>query len=72
MLPWFSFSLFYILFFSVHIVNVNAAKSDAVLDNLNVNIHIYISFLSSGRNLRKHYVLVISVARICRRLGSSF
>ena len=29
-LPWFSFSLFYILLFSVHIVNVNAAKSSTV------------------------------------------
>ena len=29
-LPWFSFSLFYILLFSVHIVNVNAAKSSKV------------------------------------------
>ena len=26
-LPWFPFSLFYTLLFSVHIVNVNAAKS---------------------------------------------
>ena len=29
-LPWFSFSLFHILLFSVHIVNVNAAKSSTV------------------------------------------
>ena len=29
-LPWFSFSLFYILLFSVHIINVNAAKSGTV------------------------------------------
>ena len=42
-LSWFSFSLFYILLFSVHIVNVDAAKSSAVLDNLNVNIYVYIS-----------------------------
>ena len=40
--PWFSFSLFYILLFSVHIVNVNAAKSSTVLDNLSVNIYRYI------------------------------
>ena len=39
-LPWFPFSLFYILLFSVHIVN--AAKSSTVLDNLSVNIYIYI------------------------------
>ena len=37
-LPWFSFSLFYILLFSVHNVNVNAAKSGTVLDNLSVKI----------------------------------
>ena len=37
--PGFSFSLFYILLFSVHIVNVNAAKSSTVLDNLRVNIY---------------------------------
>ena len=41
-LPWFSFSLFYILLFSVHIVNVNAAKSSTVFYNLSVNIYIYI------------------------------
>ena len=41
-LPWFSLSLFYILLFSVHIVNFNAAKSSTVLDNLSVNIHTYI------------------------------
>ena len=29
-LPWFSFSLFYILLFSVHIINVNAAKGGTV------------------------------------------
>ena len=29
-LPWFSFSLFYILLFSVHIINVNATKSGTV------------------------------------------
>ena len=29
-LPWFSFSLFYILLFSVHIINFNAAKSGTV------------------------------------------
>ena len=63
-LSWFSFSLFYILLFSVHIVNVDAAESSTVLDNLSVNIYVYISiyiytyiyiyifFLSSGRNLR--------------------
>ena len=48
-LPLFPFSLFYILLFSVHIVNVNAAKSNKGLDNLSVNIYIYIS---SGCNLR--------------------
>ena len=41
-LPWFSFSLFYILLFSVHIVNVNAAESSTVLDNSSVKIHTYI------------------------------
>ena len=41
-LPWFSFSLFYILLFSVHIVNVNAAKSSTVFYNFSVNIYIYI------------------------------
>ena len=41
-LPWFPFSLFYTLLFSVHIVNVNAAKSSTVLDNLIVNIYVYI------------------------------
>ena len=40
-LPWFSFCLFYILLFCVHIVNVNAAKNGRVLDNLNVNIYIF-------------------------------
>ena len=41
-LHWFSFSLFYILSFSVHIVNFNTAKSGTGLDNLSVNIYIYI------------------------------
>ena len=40
-LAWFSFSLFYILLFSVHIVDVNAAKNGSVLDNLRVNIYVY-------------------------------
>ena len=40
-LAWFSFSLFYILLFSVHIVDVNTAKSGSVLDNLRVNIYVY-------------------------------
>ena len=40
--PLFSFSLFYILSFSVHIVNFNTAKSGTGLDNLSVNIYIYI------------------------------
>ena len=35
------FSLFYILLFSIHIVNVNMAKKGAVSDNLNVNIYIF-------------------------------
>ena len=39
-LPLFPFSLFYILLFSVNIVNVNAAKSSKGLDNLSVNIYI--------------------------------
>ena len=43
-LPWFSFSLFYILLFSVHIVNVNAAQSSTVFYNFSVNIYIYICF----------------------------
>ena len=38
---WFSFSLFYILLFSIHIANVNAAKRSAVLNNLSVNIHAH-------------------------------
>ena len=37
-LPRFLFSLFYILLFSIHIVNVNVAKKGTVLDNLSVNI----------------------------------
>ena len=40
-LAWFSFSLFYTLLFSVHIVDVNAAKNGSVLDNLRVNIYVY-------------------------------
>ena len=40
-LPWFSFSSFYILLFSVHIVNVNTAKSGTGLDNLSVNIYMF-------------------------------
>ena len=55
-LPRFSFSLFYSLLFSVHIVNVNTAKSCTVLDTYTytyIQIYIYIFFfLSSGRNLR--------------------
>ena len=52
-LPWSLFSLVYVLLFSVHIVNVNAAKSGTVLNNLSVNIYMYmIFFKSSGRNLR--------------------
>ena len=39
-LPWFSFSLFYILLFSVHIDNANAAKSGTVFVNLSVNVYI--------------------------------
>ena len=38
---WFSFSLFYILLFSIHIANVNASKRSAVLNTLSVNIHAY-------------------------------
>ena len=41
-LPRFLFSLFYILLFSIHIVNVNVAKKGTVLGNLNVNKYIYI------------------------------
>ena len=46
-LPWFSFSLFYILLFSVHIVNVNAAKSSTVFITcpwtyIYIYIYIYI------------------------------
>ena len=37
----FSFSSFYILLFSVHIVNVNTAKSGTGLDNLSVNIYMF-------------------------------
>ena len=44
-LPWFSFSLFYILLFSVHIVNVNAAKSGTV------SWHVLIGFLSQAVGL---------------------
>ena len=40
-LPWFSFSSFYILLFSVDIVNVNTAKSGTGLDNLSVNIYMF-------------------------------
>ena len=38
---WFSFSLFYILLFSAHIVNINAAKSSTVLDKQSLNIFMY-------------------------------
>ena len=75
---WFSFSLFDIMLFSVHIINVNGGKGGTVLDNLSVNINIYmcvcvcVFFLSSGRNLRKHFVLFIFVTRVCRWLGSFF
>ena len=34
----FSFSLVYILLFSVRVLNVNVAKNSTVLDNLSVNI----------------------------------
>ena len=52
-LPRFSFSLFYSLLFSVHIVNVNTAKSCTVLDTYTYTyIYIFFFFLSSGRNLR--------------------
>ena len=44
-LPWFSFSLFYILLFSVHIINVNAAKSGTV------SWHVLIGFLSQAVGL---------------------
>ena len=44
-LPWFSFSLFYILLFSVHIINVNAAKSGTV------SRHVLICFLSQAVGL---------------------
>ena len=52
------------MLFSVHIINVNGGKGGTVLDNLSVNINIYVCvcmcfFLSSGRNLRKHFVLFI-------------
>ena len=40
-LPRFLFTLFYILLFSIHIVNVNMAKKGTVSDNLNVNIYIF-------------------------------
>ena len=45
-LPWFSFSLFYILLFSVHIVNVNTANNGTVLHNLSVNMYIFVQFWS--------------------------
>ena len=54
-LSGFSFSLFYILLFSVHIVNVNAVKSGTVLDNLSVNIDTFF-FQSSGHNLRNKWL----------------
>ena len=41
-LSWFSFSSLEILLFSVHIINVSAAKSGTVLDNLSMNTYIYI------------------------------
>ena len=44
-LPWFLLSLFYILLFSIHIVNVNVAKSSTVLDNLRMKKNIYIFFV---------------------------
>ena len=44
-LPWFSFSLFYILLFSVHIINVKAAKSGTV------SRHVLIGFLSQAVGL---------------------
>ena len=36
-----TFSSFYIVLFSVHIVNVNTAKSGTGLDNLSVNIYMF-------------------------------
>ena len=47
-LSWFLFSSLEILLFSVHIIKVSAAKSGTVLNNLSMNIYIYIFFLSSG------------------------
>ena len=41
-LSWFSFSSLEILLFSVHVINVSAAKSGTVLDNLSMNAYIYI------------------------------
>ena len=58
-----------ILLFSVHTVNVNADKTGKVLDNLSVNIYVYIFsffFLKFRSQFEKHYVLVISVPRLCR------
>ena len=43
-LSWFLFSSLEILLFSVHIINVSAAKSGTVLNNLSMNIYIYIFF----------------------------
>ena len=58
-LPRFLFSLFYILLFSIHIVNVNVAKKGTVLGNLNVNKYIIYMYVSSGLNFEKHWMLVI-------------
>ena len=38
-------SLFEILLFSIHTINVKAAKSGTGLDNLSVNMYIYLYFL---------------------------
>ena len=63
-----SFSLFYTLLFSVHIVNVNAAKSSTVLDNLSVNIYRY---LYTHIYFFKLKVAILETLRVCYFRGTS-
>ena len=64
-LPRFSFSLIYSLLFSVHIVNVNTAKSCTVLDTYTYTyIYIYIYRKSAGRFSRGTVLNTLKQSRI--------
>ena len=54
---WFSFSLFYILLFSIHIANVNAAKRSAVLNIYLQHVSVIIHFQWNLIKLRHANVL---------------